>query len=772
MSCQTPSISPLVKWDHSQDWLIQLFSTGKSDINCQRKIIIKIDSDDDKFMAGHIIDGKSIFNKINGIFNFFFFTNYYLIAGRVLLPATGYLHMVRETLVSMSLSRNINIISIEFENIKFLRATSLNPNQSIELTVVIQVGDGHFEITEGRTVIVSGIVRIVENPEPVFEIQPDNQNAFPILNKTNFYKELRLRGYHYDGIFRSVEEARANGSYGKIKWVNNNWPAFMDCLLQMSIISNDSRALFLPTSIRKVRINTQQHFEILSKLDPQNPLFDVQIFNDHATTVGGGVEIIGLDVSAVGRRKPTGVEVWETYTFVPFNNLTIGYSMEDALRICAQCIIENSANPNVKILEFDQGNDEVQPLVQLFDDVIGKMPLVDGEFKYQTERIIEDLDKKYIISPENNAHNKYSVVLQANAFSMNLTSKLKSSMTDDAYLISREMPLQSWSPDNLPSDFQLIYVIRIDNADLVLARRQPTVVRSPTVIEICPADADFKWLAPLQNAAKNGPVLIVTQGDRFSGLMGLLNCIRKEPNAQDIRCVVIMDENVPKFAIDDSFYAQQLGLNLIMNVYRNGNWGTYRHLSFKESQEKRPQNALCWAQIARIGDLSSFVWRTGLVQKQLSNQVDLHYSSINFRDVMIATGRLPIGAGSRLKPFELGFEFSGVNQNGERVMGMIDVGGFSTQVESLDNMVWKVPAAFSLRDAATIPVAFITVYYAFFCVNTIRKGKSILIHAGSGAVGLAAIRIAFAYGLEVFTTVSTPQKKQFIMDLFPKLKGG
>lgn len=42
---------------------------------------------------------------------------------------------------------------------------------------------------------------------------------------------------------------------------------------------------------------------------------------------------------------------------------------------------------------------------------------------------------------------------------------------------------------------------------------------------------------------------------------------------------------------------------------------------------------------------------------------------------------------------------------------------------------------------------------------------------GSGGIGLAAIRIALAYGLEVFTTVSTQQKRKFILSLFPQLKG-
>lgn len=86
-------------------------------------------------------------------------------------------------------------------------------------------------------------------------------------------------------------------------------------------------------------------------------------------------------------------------------------------------------------------------------------------------------------------------------------------------------------------------------------------------------------------------------------------------------------------------------------------------------------------------------------------------------------------------------------------------------------MTWKVPASMSLREAATIPVVYATIYYAFFFYRPIQKGKSILIHAGSGGVGLAAIRIALAYGMEVFTTCSNEQKKKFIMEQYPQIKG-
>lgn len=56
-------------------------------------------------------------------------------------------------------------------------------------------------------------------------------------------------------------------------------------------------------------------------------------------------------------------------------------------------------------------------------------------------------------------------------------------------------------------------------------------------------------------------------------------------------------------------------------------------------------------------------------------------------------------------------------------------------------------------------------------VGQLQKGESVLIHAGSGGVGQAAINVAFHYGCEVFTTVGTAEKRAFIKKLFPQLKG-
>jgi fatty acid synthase len=62
--------------------------------------------------------------------------------------------------------------------------------------------------------------------------------------------------------------------------------------------------------------------------------------------------------------------------------------------------------------------------------------------------------------------------------------------------------------------------------------------------------------------------------------------------------------------------------------------------------------------------------------------------------------------------------------------------------------LWDVPAGWSLMDAATVPVAYLTCYYALVMRGGLQRGQRVLVHSGTGAVGLAAIRICRFRGCE------------------------
>lgn len=60
-------------------------------------------------------------------------------------------------------------------------------------------------------------------------------------------------------------------------------------------------------------------------------------------------------------------------------------------------------------------------------------------------------------------------------------------------------------------------------------------------------------------------------------------------------------------------------------------------------------------------------------------------------------------------------------------------------------------------------------YYALVVRGGLRSGESVLIHAGSGGVGQAAISIALAASCTVYTTVSSPQKRAVLQKRFPQV---
>ena len=117
----------------------------------------------------------------------------------------------------------------------------------------------------------------------------------------------------------------------------------------------------------------------------------------------------------------------------------------------------------------------------------------------------------------------------------------------------------------------------------------------------------------------------------------------------------------------------------------------------------------------------------------------------------------------------LGMEFSGTDSTGKRVMGLLPAKGLATVVDVDRRFLWPVPEAWSLEQAATVPVVYATVYYALVVRGRIRRGEKVLVHSGSGGVGQAAISVALHHGCEVFTTVGSQEKREFLKRTFPQL---
>lgn len=83
------------------------------------------------------------------------------------------------------------------------------------------------------------------------------------------------------GLFRGVLGCNVEGTRGRLAW-NNNWVTFMDCMLQMIIIGNDTRGLYVPTRIEKLSVDANMHYNAISKINPESTRqsFEVRVYPD------------------------------------------------------------------------------------------------------------------------------------------------------------------------------------------------------------------------------------------------------------------------------------------------------------------------------------------------------------------------------------------------------------------------------------------------------------------------------------------------------------
>ena len=129
------------------------------------------------------------------------------------------------------------------------------------------------------------------------------------------------------------------------------------------------------------------------------------------------------------------------------------------------------------------------------------------------------------------------------------------------------------------------------------------------------------------------------------------------------------------------------------------------------------------------------------------------YAALNFRDVMLATGKLQpeaIPGYEKMQDCLLGMEFSGYAQDGNRrVMGLCTAKALATAVCADSRYIWDVPDGWSMADAATVPIVYSTAYYAMIVRGNLQPRESILIHSATGGVGTAAVTIALSMGCQV-----------------------
>jgi acyl transferase domain-containing protein/acyl carrier protein len=178
--------------------------------------------------------------------------------------------------------------------------------------------------------------------------------------------------------------------------------------------------------------------------------------------------------------------------------------------------------------------------------------------------------------------------------------------------------------------------------------------------------------------------------------------------------------------------------------------------------------------MARPGVLDSLM-ATAIERKPLNPtevEIEIAAAGINFKDMMEVMGTYPkeelandprsltIGMERVGRVVAVGNAVAGFAV-GDQVIGS-GTGSLVSHFAVDQQFVLPKPRHLSDEEAATIPVAFHTAWYALHTLAQIQQGERVLIHSATGGVGLAAVQLARKAGAVIFATAGTREKRDLL----------
>ncbi|KAK4246255.1 beta-ketoacyl synthase [Corynascus novoguineensis] len=171
----------------------------------------------------------------------------------------------------------------------------------------------------------------------------------------------------------------------------------------------------------------------------------------------------------------------------------------------------------------------------------------------------------------------------------------------------------------------------------------------------------------------------------------------------------------------------------------------------------------------RLGTLEGLTWCETEEEEPaiLENHIEVEIMAVgvNFKDVAVTMGIVPDNE------YSLGYECAGVVRRlgpavkkfhvGDRVC-MLKQGSHANRIRVHVDRCHIIPDTMSYEDAATIPCVYLTSLYALYHLAGLQEGQSVLIHSATGGIGIACIELARHKKAEIYVTVGTEEKRQFL----------
>jgi NADPH2:quinone reductase len=152
-------------------------------------------------------------------------------------------------------------------------------------------------------------------------------------------------------------------------------------------------------------------------------------------------------------------------------------------------------------------------------------------------------------------------------------------------------------------------------------------------------------------------------------------------------------------------------------------------------------------------------------------RIAVRASAINFLDALMVAGQYQT---KPELPFVPGVEISGIVESapagstlktGDRVSALVDNGGltrggYAEVADAMPATVERIPEAMPFDDAAAFRLIFQTAWFGLHRRANLQRGETLLVHAGAGGVGSAAIQLGKAAGATVIATAGSDEKTE------------
>jgi NADPH2:quinone reductase len=150
-------------------------------------------------------------------------------------------------------------------------------------------------------------------------------------------------------------------------------------------------------------------------------------------------------------------------------------------------------------------------------------------------------------------------------------------------------------------------------------------------------------------------------------------------------------------------------------------------------------------------------------------RIKLRASSINYFDSLMVAGQYQVKPDL---PFVPGSEISGVVESappgsnlnaGDRVMARVDNGGltrggYAEIADAAPGLITRMPDKMTFEDGAAFTITYQTGWFGLHRRANLKAGETLLVHAGAGGVGSAAIQLGKAAGATVIATAGSDEK--------------